>query len=211
MDNIANLAMTYLVFLVAAGSPGPATLAVMATAAVSGRRAGVIFALGVVSGSIIWGMMAAFGLVAVLAQFSWAFQALKIAGGAYLLWLASKALRTAVSSAPVLPPSRAPRKHLYFQGMALHLTNPKALLSWSAIIAFGVPQNAQMGYIGALLIGCAALASLLFIGYAFIFSTPRMMMAYQRMRRRINGVLAMVFGFAGAKLLTSCSYPMCLM
>ena len=100
MDNIINLALTYAVFLIAAGSPGPATLAIMATSATAGRKAGVLFALGVVNGSIIWGILAAFGLVALLSQFAWAFMVLKFAGGAYLLWMASKALRAAMTPKP---------------------------------------------------------------------------------------------------------------
>jgi predicted permease len=47
MDNITTLALTYAVFLLAAGSPGPATLAITATSATMGRKAGVLFALGV--------------------------------------------------------------------------------------------------------------------------------------------------------------------
>jgi len=203
MDNITNLALTYAVFLVAAGSPGPATLAIMATSATMGRKAGVLFALGVVNGSIIWGMLAAFGLVAVLSQFAGAFVALKFAGGVYLFWMASKALKAALTPDAKAKPPKPRHKYLYLQGMALHLTNPKALLSWSAIIAFGVPKEASTGYLVALLVGCGIMASLLFIGYAVLFSTPRMMSGYQRLRRKINGALAVVFGAAGVKLLTS--------
>jgi len=203
MDNLINLALTYAVFLVAAGSPGPPTLAIMATSATLGRKAGVLFALGVVNGSIIWGILAGFGLVAMLSQFAWAFVVLKFLGGAYLLWLASKALMAALTPDTKAQPPKTRRKYLYIQGLALHLTNPKALLSWSAIIAFGVPKGASTGYLVALLIGCAFMASLLFIGYAVLFSTPRMMSGYQRLRRKINGALAAVFGLAGVKLLTS--------
>lgn len=203
MDSILNLAMTYAVFLIAAGSPGPATLAIMATSATAGRKAGVLFSLGVVNGSIIWGILAAFGLVAILSQFAWAFVVLKFTGGAYLLWMAHKALRAALTPDTKAKPPKTRHKYLYLQGMALHLTNPKALLSWSAIIAFGVPKEASTSYLVALLIGCALMASLLFIGYAVLFSTPRMMAGYQRLRRKINAALAAVFGLAGVKLLTS--------
>ncbi|NOR64301.1 MAG: LysE family transporter [Rhodobacteraceae bacterium] len=203
MENATNLIMTYAVFLIAAGSPGPATLAIMATSATQGRKAGVLLALGVVNGSIIWGMLAAFGLVAILSEFAGAFMVLKFAGGAYLLWMASKALRAALTPDAKAKPPKTRQKHLYLQGMALHLTNPKALLSWSAIIAFGVPKEASTSYLVALLIGCAFLASLLFIGYAVLFSTPRMMAGYQRLRRKINAALAAVFGLAGVKLLAS--------
>ncbi|MBL4808018.1 MAG: LysE family translocator [Rhodobacteraceae bacterium] len=203
MEYINNLLIPYLVFVLAAASPGPATLAIMATSATHGRAAGFRLALGIINGSIIWGILAAFGLVTILTQFAWAFTALKLLGGAYLLWLAAKALRVAMTKDGNVKPTAVRMKYLYLQGLALHLTNPKALLSWSAIIAIGVPTGAPLGYLVTLLAGCAVLAFTIFLGYVLLFSTPRMMQAYVRRRRRINGVLAFVFGAAGVKLLTS--------
>jgi hypothetical protein len=50
----------------------------MATAMHQGRRPAIIFALGVVAGSTLWGLLAAFGLSAVMAQHSQALVALKM-------------------------------------------------------------------------------------------------------------------------------------
>lgn len=203
MDTIYNLLIAYTVAFIGAASPGPATLAIMSTSATYGRAAGLRLGLGIANGSVIWGLFAAFGMIALLAQFSWALTLIKTIGGVYLLWLASKALRIALTPDKGVQALKVTPKGLYWQGLALHLTNPKAMLSWSAIIAIGAPAGASAGYLMALFAGVALITFGTFIGYALLFSTPRMMSGYQRLRRKINGALAAVFGFAGVKLLTS--------
>jgi len=69
----------------------------MATAMYSGRRYALVFALGVVSGATVWGMLAAFGLAAVMAQYSHALIAMKVLGGLYLLWFSFKSARSALA------------------------------------------------------------------------------------------------------------------
>jgi len=200
---MSTLLITYLVFALAVASPGPATLAIMSTSATMGRAAGFRLALGISSGSIFWGVLVALGLAAFLLKFSWALIGLKIVGGTYLLWLGVKALRSAFTPDSGLKPAKIRQKKLYWQGLALHLTNPKPLLAWPAMIAIGVPDGAPEAYMTKLLIGCLLIASTIFFTYVLLFSTPKMMAGYALMRRKIEGVLAAVFGLAGVKLLTS--------
>lgn len=200
---MTTLLITYLVFAVAVASPGPATLALMSTSATMGRAAGFRLALGITTGSIFWGVLVAFGLAAFLLEFSWALFGLKLVGGAYLLWLGFKALRSAFTPEARLKPAKIRRKNLYWQGLALHLTNPKPLLAWPAMIAIGVPADAPEAYMATLLVGCMLIAASIFFTYVLLFSTPQMMGLYTRTRRKIDGVLAALFGLAGVKLLTS--------
>jgi threonine/homoserine/homoserine lactone efflux protein len=51
--------------------------------------------------------------------------------------------------------------------------------------------------------GCLVLSVTIFCGYALVFSTASMVRLYRRARRGIEGVLALVFGFAGLRLLLS--------
>lgn len=198
-----TLLLTYAVFAVAVASPGPATLAIMTTSATMGRASGVRLALGIITGSVFWGGLAGFGLAAVLLQFAWALIALKIIGGAYLLWLAFKALRSAATPDARLKPAKIRRGSLYQQGLFLHLTNPKPALAWPALIAIGVGADAPVAYMATLVLGCNLIAATIFFAYVMLFSTPSMMAGYRRLRRKIDGVVAALFGFAGVKLLTS--------
>lgn len=69
-----NLPVILFAAFLAAGSPGPATLAIAGTSMSSGRPAGLALAAGVTSGSFIWSISAAFGLGAVMALNSWIFE-----------------------------------------------------------------------------------------------------------------------------------------
>lgn len=96
----ANLLLAYSTFANGTASPGPSNLAVMATAMNAGRKSALILALGIVSGSVAWGLLAAFGLSAVLATYSGALIAMKIIGGLYLLWLAARSARSVQARSP---------------------------------------------------------------------------------------------------------------
>lgn len=78
----------YLVILgwaIAAGSPGPATLAISAAAMNGGRLSGVAIAAGVSCGSACWGLAAALGMSTIMLANAWLFEVIRYAGAAYLL------------------------------------------------------------------------------------------------------------------------------
>ena len=89
----------WIAWLLAGGSPGPATMGIAGTAMTSGRAAALAFALGILAGSASWGVAAALGLSAIMLANAWAFEVLRYVGVAYLGWLAVKALLRAAQPA----------------------------------------------------------------------------------------------------------------
>jgi threonine efflux protein len=195
--------------VIAAGSPGPSNLRIMGIAMNHGRRAGLTLAAGVVSGSLFWGLAAATGVSALLARYAEALFVLKIFGGLYLLYLAIRATRSALTSdatasARVPQDDNAPSSvTLYRHGLIMHLANPKAVLAWIALVALGLGADASWHDVATILSGCAILSVTIFCGYALVFSTTPMIRLYRRARRWIEGVLAVFFGVAGLRLLMS--------
>nr|WP_274604594.1 LysE family translocator [Pseudomonas coleopterorum] len=189
-----------------AASPGPSNMRIMSVAMHQGRRPALMLAAGVISGSFFWGSMAATGVSAVIVQYAEALIVLKVIGGAYLLFLASKACRSALTSNERFANelSSAPKASgwkLYQRGLLMHLTNPKAILSWIATMTLGLGPGATTSTVAIILAGCAVLSVTIFGGYAVVFSTAPMVRAYQKARRWIEGALAMVFAGAGLRLL----------
>jgi threonine/homoserine/homoserine lactone efflux protein len=204
-DHWPAMMAVFAVFAVAAASPGPATLGIMATAMARGRAAGMAFAAGVQLGSFTWAMAAAIGLSAWLNTIAWGLIAMKIAGGAYLIWLAARALRSALSARPV-PAAASNARSLtghFARGALLHLTNPKAVLAWIAIVALTQTSGGGTPVLLATLGICLLIGAVVFQGYALVFASPVMVAAYRRARRAIEGVLAGVFGYAGWRLWSS--------
>lgn len=198
----ANLLLAYTAYFIGTASPGPSNLAIMSIAANHGRKAALAFAFGVVSGSMFWAAVAKLGISAALVAYSQFIVAVKIFGGLYLLWLAFKSGRTAFA-----PAAAAPRKmdrpdtlkSLYARGALLHLTNPKAVLVWVSIVALS--SNRSGSAHNAVIPGCAVIGSLVFSGYAFLFSMDSARRLYVRTRRILEGCLAVAFGAAGIRLL----------
>ncbi|GAA0359753.1 LysE family translocator [Bowmanella denitrificans] len=170
-----------------------------------GRRAGVCLAFGVLSGSLFWSTSAAFGLAAILHTNVWLFEVFRYCGALYLLYLAVKSLRSAFSTAPLtLPANQAmTAKGCYLSGLLIHLTNPKAILFFAALYSIGVPPTASPLALLSVILVVGALSSLIFLGYAVLFSYSGVRRIYLKSKRVFESVFAVFFGAASLKLLIS--------
>lgn len=204
---LPGILLAYSAFLLGISSPGPNVLAVIGTSMGVGRKSGIALALGVATGSFTWAMLTALGLSALLATYASAIIAIKIAGGCYLLWLAFKAFKSAASSHDIearklAGATRSPAGYA-LRGYVIQMTNPKAALSWIAIIALGLQPGAPLWVAAVIVIGTFTLSILIHVLYAIAFSTPIMVILYGKARRYIQATLGAFFAFAGFKLLTS--------
>jgi len=92
-----HLTLIMVAAFIAVASPGPAVLAIAGTSMKAGRRSGLIFASGVTTGSLTWSVGAAAGLSAVMLANAWLIEAIRYFGAAYLLFLAFKSARSALT------------------------------------------------------------------------------------------------------------------
>jgi threonine/homoserine/homoserine lactone efflux protein len=79
-------------------APGPDIIYVLTRAVSQGRRAGIAAALGFASGCVFHTLLAAVGIAALIRSSELAFDAVRYAGAAYLVWIGIQALRTAPRS-----------------------------------------------------------------------------------------------------------------
>ena len=202
MIDLTALASIALAFFIVTVSPGPANIAVATVSMSAGRREGLLFGLGLSCGLAFWGLIAAAGLGAMLQSASWALFFLKIFGGAYLLWLAWGAARSAFN------PTRDVRRGVgagrwFSRGLLLNLSNPKAVVAWMAALSMGLDAGDNAMAVGAATLLCAVLGLLNYTGYALAFSQVGVMNRYQRCRRWVDGAAAGLFAFAGFGLIRS--------
>lgn len=204
---LPHLLMAWGAYFMAVVSPGPAVLAIIGTSVSRGRSAGMALALGVLTGSYVWALLAAAGLSALIRSYGQALIILKIAGGLYLLWLAFNALKAAWRKEPLqgaaLDAAAPSLKRLYFKGLGIHITNPKAIFSWLMLVSLGMPEGAPMSIMVLLISVCMLLGLAVFTGFAVIFSMAPVERVYRRSRRIIETGMAGFFAFAGVKLLTA--------
>jgi threonine/homoserine/homoserine lactone efflux protein len=156
-----SLGAAVLTFALVAGAltltPGLDTALVLRAALTRNRREAMATAAGIVAGLFIWGVAAAVGISALLTASELAFDALRYAGGAYLVWFGCRLLVRAVrpgsghaQPADAVPgsPWRAAR-----QGLATNLLNPKVGVFYVALLPQFVPAGSDPLAVGLLLAG----------------------------------------------------------
>ncbi|MFP3797108.1 LysE family translocator [Paraburkholderia sp. SIMBA_027] len=108
-------------------APGPDNLQVLARGISQGRMAGFVSALGFAAGVTFHTTLAALGIAALLRSSPLAFQILKLAGAAYLIWIGIKALRSQGLAAAGDRP-RQPLATIFRQSVIGNIMNPKVTL-----------------------------------------------------------------------------------
>ncbi|MGI9218333.1 MAG: LysE family translocator [Hydrogenophaga sp.] len=137
-------------------TPGPDNLMVLSVGASKGRRLGMAFGLGCAAGCLSHTLLAALGVSAVLAASPVAFTALRVVGGAYLVWLGIGALRSRggvglpVAVADAAGDSAARQ---FAKGVLANAINPKVVLFFLSFLPqFVVPAQGgvplQMAVLG---------------------------------------------------------------
>ena len=204
---LPGILLAYTAFLLAIASPGPNILAIIGTSMSVNRTSGMALAAGVAIGTLTWATLTVFGLAALLATYASALLAIKIFGGIYLLWLAYKSLKSAMSKQDInamqLAGGRRTPIGYFKRGYIIQMTNPKAAMAWVAMISLGLKEGAPMWVGGAIVGGTFVLSLVIHQMYALAFSTPVMVQIYGRARRFIQGTLGAFFALAGLRLLTS--------
>jgi threonine/homoserine/homoserine lactone efflux protein len=137
-----------LAFSVAAGlltiTPGLDTAIVLRTAAVEGPRRAALAAVGVITGCLVWGAAVALGLGVLLQASALAFNVIKWAGAAYLVWLGIglilKPRERFDLSAPAGPAGTSDVAWMR-RGFLTNLLNPKVGVFYISFLPQFLPQG----------------------------------------------------------------------
>lgn len=205
-----------LLMFIAAGwllnlTPGPDVLYIVSNALKSGVRAGIVAALGIVSGCFVHVFAAALGVSALLATSATAFTVLKWIGAAYLVWMGIKLL-LAKGSLSVVPTDVARIKvpadlwRIYRRGFLTNVLNPKVALFFLAFvpqfIAPGAPDKVTTFLLLGLLFNLNSLP--INFGYAWLAGwAAHRVSAVQRTLHWLDRAAGALFVGFGLKLAMS--------
>ena len=163
---LAYLAAATLLVLV----PGPGTAWILAQAAAGGTMRGLRAGLGLETATLLHATAAGLGLSAVLAASAMAFETIKYAGAAYLIWLGIRDWRAGTTSQDATAPAATPHAAIYWRSVLVGVLNPKVALFFLAFLPqFVHPERGgvwlQFFVLGALLsmVGFAHSAVLSFV------------------------------------------------
>lgn len=136
-------------------APGPAMLYVLNQSVKFGIGKGLKVAAGVEVGVFFYVICVSFGLVVFFNHFPLVFQAIKIVGAVYLLWLAvtawPKTSNKAITTEEVKTDLDA--RHVFSKGLLINLTNPKIGLFFVSLLPQFIPTNASPAWMYLLAYG----------------------------------------------------------
>ena len=204
MPDLTLLAAFWAAFLLALVSPGPNFALIAGTALREGRRRALGTAFGLAAGEAVWACGAVLGVSALAAQHPALATALRIGGGAFLLFLGLSALRSALrptrDEAPAIPPAADPGGRGFWRGVGLMLLNPKAGVFWVSLS--GLFLGAASGATAALAIAGAVALSVLWHGaLAWLLSADAVARVFRRIRRGLDAAFGAVMTALGIRLL----------
>ena len=130
---IEKLGLFAFAVLLLALTPGPVWVYLLSRTLTQGRRAGYFSLIGVMAGVLVHLLAAALGLSAVLLAVPAAFDAIKLAGAAYLLWLAWTTLRGGGFSFTPQPLDPVPDRVLFRQSLTASVINPKVAVFYLSL------------------------------------------------------------------------------
>ena len=129
---------TLAVFLLAALGlllvPGPAVMYIVTRSAAHGRKAGLASVMGIEVASLVHSLAAALGLSALLLASALAFQVVKYAGAAYLVYLGIRTLLSRKEEEAASVNGEARLGELFGRGVVVNLLNPKTALFFYAFL-----------------------------------------------------------------------------
>lgn len=207
MFGIHNFGLFLLSAILLNLTPGPDTAYILGRSVAQGRTAGVASAFGITVGSLCHTCAAALGLSAFLATSAWAFGAVKMVGGAYLIFLGIKLILEEGEQFRM----RAGFRHTsggaaFRQGILTNILNPKVALFFLAFLPQFIDPHSS-----------AKIPAFLVLGLTFVTTgtTWCLMLAWfssalsERLRNNrtigqwLNRTVGSLFVFLGAKLATT--------
>ena len=200
---MGELAAFLAVALVVICTPGPDTALTVRNSLLGTRRAGIFTALGVSTGQLVWTFAASIGIAALLVASEPAFQALKLVGAAYLIWLGVQTLWSVVrrrSPARASEPRRAVlARQAWRQGVLSNLGNPKSAAFFTSLL----PQFGD-SFVVLLALGLlySALTLTWLSGYAVAVARAGEVLRRDRVRRALDAVTGAVLIAFGIRLAT---------
>ena len=204
MTASAAIATILVALLIGAMSPGPSFVLVARNSIGLSRADGLATALGMGVGGVFFSGVALAGLYTLLSAVGWLYAGLKIAGGLYLVYIASKIWRGAARPLLIedgrLVQTANVRKSFWL-GLSTQLSNPKTAIAYGSIFAALLPQHPPVWCYFALPPLVLAIESGWYTVVALCFSSRRPREVYLRAKKWVDRAAATAIAALGLRLI----------
>jgi threonine/homoserine/homoserine lactone efflux protein len=185
-------------------TPGADMAMVSRSVLIGGRREAFATTLGILAGCLVWAIVSAAGVAAVLAASRTAYDALRLAGAAYLIWLGVQSLLAARRGdyrdmGEERPAAR--RSSAFRQGLLTNLFNPKIAIFYSTFLPQFIGPGDPALLLSMLLAGVhIAFGFVWLTGYAWLLDRAVTAFKSSRVRRALDAVTGTVLVALGLRL-----------
>lgn len=193
----------WLTHLAAVVSPGPSFIVVTRAAVGGSTRAGVAVAFGLMVGTFVWASAAWFGLATLFAFVPAIYTVAKIAGAAFLLFIAFQLWRHAAE--PFAVEVEGTRKRSVGEAVRLgamtQIANPKVAVFFGSVFAAILPPDPTFVVLAAVF---AIVCLNEFVWYALValvLSRPAIRRRYVRLKASVDRTTGGVLALLGVRLL----------
>ena len=200
------LAVFFSASILLALSPGPDNIFVLTQSAIRGRLAGWVITLGICTGLIGHTLLVSSGVAVIFKASPVAFSSLKLAGGAYLLYLAFLAFRASAAKLSSFDNGGISLFRLYRRGIIMNMTNPKVSIFFLSFLPqFADPER------GPLMLQIMALGFVFIISALMVFGMISLLAGClgdrlqqsPKVQNIMNRIAAMTYAALAVKLISA--------
>ncbi|WP_193180057.1 LysE family translocator [Nisaea sediminum] len=194
---IVILGITTLIMI----SPGPDMVIVMRNTIIGGRAAGLKSSLGVLTGNLVHITYCAIGIGLLISQSILAFNILKYAGAAYLIYLGVMSFFASDTKLSVrdLEP-RAANQRWFLQGFLNNILNPKGTLFYLGVFTMVITPETATGTTLLLVAIMMAVSALFWIFFVFTLDTGMVRRVLERGQKLVNRIFGGLLIFLGIRV-----------
>ncbi|WDZ98354.1 LysE family transporter [Herbaspirillum sp. WKF16] len=166
------------------------------------RRAGLLTGLGFSLASATWALLAIGGVNVLISHAPAVHTVVRVAGGAYLLWLGLKMIATARrpigNGAAAVHPSGA---SAFGKAFVVSMTNPKSISFYGSIFSVMVPLDAPLWFDAAIVLLALFISALWYCGLALLFSHRLAGSVYGRLKAFVETAMGVFLIAMGGRVL----------
>lgn len=201
---LSSLLAIAAVLIMGVMSPGPSFIYVARTVVVHSRAHGLVTALGTGAGAATFALMAMLGLQKVLNAVPELFIGLKLAGGAYLIWIGIKIFRGARQPMAIAVGGETVSISLwkaFRDGLFTQLSNPKTAIVFASIFTALLPAHIPTVFYYLIPLMSFVIDAGWYALVALLLSAEKPRRVYLRMKGAVDRVSATILGLLGVKLI----------
>lgn len=205
MEHIPAICSMAFIWFFVVTIPGPNFVVVTQGSMTQSRKKGIFIALGVSAGAGIWASASLLGLNALFSHAGWLYDAIKILGGCYLVYMGLKTICHAFTQpAPLAQEPSAPGRPgaAFKKGLFTSFSNPKTAAFFGSLFISTLPGEATFCLHGAAVLIVVAIS---FAWYGFVacfFSFKKIQALYQKSKRLLDFMTGGLLSFLGVRIIS---------